>query len=227
MKTEMNNTKSLTRAQARMLDRDAIEEIGIPSIVLMENAGQRVVEYLLPLYQKGPIIVCCGKGNNGGDGLVVARYLDNYSLPVQVLLFADPLTLTGDAKLNYSIALNSKIKISVVDHANLNLVIDSILPSASWIIDGLFGTGLQGKVREPFDRIIQAINALKTSVLSIDIPSGLDCDTGEPLGSTIEATHTVTFTSLKKGFTQPKAKKFLGILHVASIGTPKIILEKV
>lgn len=222
----MHRKKTLTREEARELDRIAIEEFKIPSIALMENAGQRVAEHLLSYYQGGQIVICCGKGNNGGDGFVVARYLDNHHLPVHVLLFSDPKDLTDDAKLNYYIANKSGLMLTIVDDNNFKSVISTILPTASWIVDALFGTGLQGKVGSPFDRVIQAINDLKCSVVSIDIPSGLDCNSGESTGTAIQATHTITFTFLKKGFTNIDAKKFLGEVYIADIGIPKILLTE-
>src|SRR3954467_5232577 len=99
----------LTRAQARALDVRAIHEFGVPGIVLMENAGRGMAELIRSLGAKGPIVICCGKGNNGGDGFVIARHLDNAGLPVRVLLFTDPASLTGDAAINYHIVVRSGI----------------------------------------------------------------------------------------------------------------------
>jgi NAD(P)H-hydrate epimerase len=107
---------------------------------------------------------------------------------------------------------------TVVINENFNSVIQNILSQANWIIDAIFGTGLRGIVQPPYDKIIQAINNVNTNVLSIDIPSGLDCDLGEPLGIAVKAMHTVTFTNYKKGFINPQAKKFLGHVQVVDIG---------
>ena len=222
----MNQTLLLSRDEARELDRRTIEELGIPGIVLMENAGRATVDYLLSCGVKGKIIICCGKGNNAGDGFVVARYLDNLDLPVHILLFADPGALTGDAKINYDIAVKTSIPMTIINNEHLPAAIHEKLSQAEWIIDAIFGTGLQGPVREPYYTIIRAINECKAKILSVDIPSGLDCDTGEPLGIAINAAHTVTFVGNKKGFTNPGAKKFLGHVHVAGIGTPKILLSQ-
>jgi len=208
----------LTRAQVREIDRRAIEEFGVPGVVFMENAGRGAAEILLSLGVKGPVVICCGKGNNGGDGFVIARHLDNHGIPVQVLLFAKPEELTGDAAINCHIIERSKLPIHV--QPNLSEM-PALLSSAEWIVDALFGTGLRGNVREPFGNIIGAINASGKSVLAVDIPSGLDCDTGLPLGPTIKAAHTATFVAQKVGFANPAAKEYLGRVHVVDIGAPR------
>ncbi len=220
----VHNQLILSRDEVRELDRRAIEEYGIPGIVLMENAGRCIVDYLLSQDVQGNIIVCCGKGNNAGDGFVIARHLSNQDLSLQVLLFAKPDKLTGDAKTNFEILVKSSIPIIIVDDKNFNSVLNDILPNANWIIDALFGTGLYGTVQPPFDKIIQAINKANKKTLSVDIPSGLDCDSGEPLGVAVKATHTVTFVAYKKGFMNPQAKKYLGNIHVVNIGLPKVLI---
>ena len=115
----MNHSLLLSRDGARELDRRAIEELGIPGIVLMENAGRATVDYLLSCGVAGKIIICCGKGNNAGDGFVVARYLDNLDLPVHILLFADPEALTGDAKINYDIAVKTSLPMTIINDEHL------------------------------------------------------------------------------------------------------------
>ena len=173
----------LTREQARDLDRRAIDEFGVPGIVLMENAGRGMAELLLPLGIHGPVVILCGKGNNGGDGFVIARHLDNAGVRVRVLLFADPAELRGDAAVNHAILVKSGAPIEVrtdADEAQVRADLE-----ADWVIDALFGSGLQGPVRPPFNWIISAINASSARVFAVDIPSGLDCDTGQPMGPTV------------------------------------------
>jgi NAD(P)H-hydrate epimerase len=109
-----DDRKSLTRDQVRELDRRAMKEYGLPGVVLMENAGRGCVLSLLAHGCRGPVVICCGKGNNGGDGFVMARHLDARGIPVNVLLLADPASLRGDAAANYSIAVNSGIRVQVV-----------------------------------------------------------------------------------------------------------------
>ncbi len=215
----------LTREQARALDRRVIEEIGVPGVVLMENAGRGCAELLLRLGARGPVVVCCGKGNNGGDGFVIARWLDNAGVAVRVLLFARPEELTGDAAVMHRILARSGPPVEArldVDEAALR----AELASAAWAVDALFGSGLQGPVRPPFDRIIKAINASGVRVLAVDIPSGLDADTGEPVGPTIRATHTATIAAAKKGFARPEAAAWLGEVHVIDMGAPRRVLER-
>ncbi len=211
----------LTRAQVREIDRRAIEEFGVPGVILMENAGRGAADVLLSLGVTSPVVICCGKGNNGGDGFVIARHLDNHGIGVRVLLFARPEELTGDAAVNFRIIERSGLAIRIQpDVAKLA----HELADAAWIVDGLFGTGLSGAVRPPFDAIIAAINASGKPVMAVDIPSGLDCDTGLPLGTTIRATHTVTFVAEKLGFTRPAAGEWLGKVHVVDIGAPRRIM---
>ena len=231
--TSMNNTlndngtnkseKILSRDEVRALDRRAIEEFSMPGIILMENAGRGVVDYMLSCHAQGKIVICCGKGNNAGDGFVVARYLDNLNLAVHILIFANPENYLGDAKINYKIALKSLIPMTIVHHKNFNEVIETVLAKADWVVDALFGTGLKGKVQHPYDSVIQTINQMKTTILAIDIPSGLDCDSGQPLGCAVKATHTVTFVAIKQGFTEPDATQYIGHVHIVDIGIPKIL----
>jgi NAD(P)H-hydrate epimerase len=168
----------LTRDQSRDLDRRAMDEFAVRGIVLMENAGRGMAELLRSLGIAGPVVICCGKGNNGGDGFVIARHLDNAGVRLRVLLFADPAGLTGDAAVNHAILVRAGVPISVmagtaIDEGQLR----AELTTADWVVDALFGSGLQGPVRPPFDRVIAAINASRARVLAVDIPSGLDSDT--------------------------------------------------
>jgi len=222
-----SNSIVLTRDESRELDRRAREEFGMPGVVLMENAGRNVVDYLRARPLQGPVLVCCGKGNNGGDGFVIARHLDNHRIPVQVLLCAEPEELKDDAKTNFNIIVKSGLSISDLSKVSiLDKSLRTLMMSAEWIVDALFGTGLSGSVRAPFDKIIKEINHAAAHVLSVDIPSGLDCDTGQPLGIAVKAQHTVTFVGMKKGFVYPAAKKFLGNVYVADIGIPVSMIEK-
>jgi NAD(P)H-hydrate epimerase len=212
----------LSRNEVRVVDRRGIEEYGVPGVVLMENAGRGAADLLLSLGVHGRVVVCCGKGNNGGDGFVIARHLDNHQVPVRVLLFGRPEDLTGDAAINLHILSKAGLPITV--HADNPLHLEAVrreLDEAEWVVDALFGTGLSGPVRPPFDLVIAAINASPARVLAVDIPSGLDCDTGQPLGPTVRAGHTVTFVAPKKGFAAPAAQEWLGRVHVVDIGAPR------
>lgn len=211
----------LSTKQVREVDRQAIEEYGVPSIVLMENAGRGSAELLLRLGVHGRGVICCGKGNNGGDGLVIARHLDNFRVDVKVILFGDPGELSGDASINFKIIDKAGLPITVIKKEDINQeAIRQELAGAEWIIDALFGTGLSGPVKSPYDTIIDTINAANASVLAVDIPSGLDGDTGKPLGATIRANHTATFVAAKEGFANPDSEAWTGSVHVVSIGAP-------
>jgi NAD(P)H-hydrate epimerase len=216
---------SLNREQSRALDRKVIEEGGVPGVVLMENAGRGAAELLLQLGVKGSVLVCCGKGNNGGDGFVIARWLDNAGAAVRVLLFARPEDLSGDAAIMYHIIERNGPFIKILHSLNVDeATLGRELETAEWVVDALFGSGLQGPVRPPFDKIIEAINASRAQVLAVDIPSGLDADTGRPQGPTIRTHHTATIAAAKQGFTRPEAAAWLGQVHVIDMGAPRRLL---
>lgn len=214
----------LSRDDVRGVDRRAIEDYGVPGVVLMENAGRGAAEVLLSLGVRGRVTICAGKGNNGGDGFVSARHLDIHQVAVRVLVFARPEELTGDAAINFRIVEKAGLPLAVFGADVDQATIGRELATSEWVVDALFGTGLMGPVRPPFDRVIAAINASPARVLAMDIPSGLDCDTGMPLGPTIRAEHTVTFVAPKKGFAEPAAREWLGQVHVAGIGVPRAAL---
>jgi NAD(P)H-hydrate epimerase len=218
----------LTRAETRDFDRRAIEHFGIPALVLMENAGRATVDVMKSLGVNGPVLICCGKGNNGGDGLVIARHLANGALPVKVLLFAHPNDLSADAAAQWRINQRLQLPAEVWPGATLDEErLTSELAPAEWIVDALFGTGLTGPMRPPFDRIATCINASAARILAVDIPSGLDADTGLPMGQTVRAEHTVTFVAPKIGFAQPAAAPWLGHVHVADIGLSLQLAQKI
>jgi NAD(P)H-hydrate epimerase len=216
---------SLSREQSRALDRKVIEDGGVPGVVLMENAGRGAAELLLQLGVKGTVLVCCGKGNNGGDGFVIARWLDNAGAAVRVLLFARPEDLTGDAAIMYRIIERSGPPIKILGSSDIDETsLRRELETTEWVVDALFGSGLQGPARPPFDKIIGSINASGARVMAVDIPSGLDADTGQPQGLTIRAQHTATIAAVKKGFARPEAAAWLGQVHVIDMGAPRRLL---
>ena len=193
-------------------------------LVLMENAGRGCVEVLLRLGVKGPVTIACGKGNNAGDGFVIARHLDLRQIPVTVLLFADPAELTGDALANYTIAERSRIAMCPCWRAD---DIPELVEDADWFIDALLGTGAYGPPRPPLDRAIHLLNAATGKKLAIDLPSGLDCDRGTAAEPTFRADHTCTFVAPKIGFASLAAAEYLGQVHVVDIGVPRRLLEEI
>ncbi len=215
-----------TREQSRALDRRVMDVFGVPGIVLMENAGRGMAELLRELGIQGPVIICCGKGNNGGDGFVIARHLDNAGVRLRVLLFAQPAELAGDAAVNYAILARAGVPITVMGGTSLDEgQLRAELTTVDWVVDALFGSGLQGPVRSPFDRVIESINASGARVFAVDIPSGLDSDAGRPMGATVRAHHTATVAALKRGFVEPGAGEWLGKVHVVGMGAPRSALS--
>ena len=205
-----------------------MQEYGVPGVVLMENAGRGAAELFLRLNpERPPVLILCGPGNNGGDGFVMARHLQNAGVEVDVLLFGSVDQLSPDAKVNGQIWQKSAALWTVDPAGPLDADIRRIINGAQGlIVDALFGTGLTRALTAPYDEAVAAVNASGRPVLAVDIPSGLDCDTGEPLGPTIKATHTATFVTLKKGFLNPKARPWLGEVHVIGIGAPKKLVDE-
>ena len=198
--------RSLTRAEVRNVDRRAIEEFGLPGVVLMENAGCNAADVLLTAGVTGRVVICCGKGNNGGDGFVIARHLDNAGVDVRVLLVCDPEDYVGDAATFLRVIQSARLPLRRIPTAAVDEW-KTELQSAEWIVDALLGTGLTGSVREPYVTAINAINTSGKEVLAVDLPSGMDADTGQPLGVCVRATRTVTFVARKIGFDQPGAER--------------------
>ena len=214
---------TLTRQQVREIDRRAIEEYGIAGVVLVENAGRGVVEVMENLNINGLVHIVCGKGNNAGDGFVIARHLDLLGIETIVHRCCSDNELTGDALINYRIIERSGL--TIVPFTTIEELERQFL-NATWIVDALLGTGLTGTVRSPFADIIDCMNTSGKPILAIDLPSGMDADTGEPLGIAVKAQLTITFVAPKTGFTNPHAGQYTGIVHVAGIGAPRALLAE-
>ncbi len=222
---------TLTREQSRQVDRLAIEKYGISGLVLMENAGRGVADKVCQLAadpkKAGQIVICCGKGNNAGDGFVIARHLHLRGFDVSVLLWANADELGGDAETNFRILQNIGLPVELLSDEHDVDRLDKHLDGAACIVDALLGTGARGEPRPPLDEVIDRINAAEAPVLAVDLPSGLDCDSGQPATHTIRATLTCTFFSAKPGFFAPGAKSYTGELHVLDIGLPPDLIEQV
>ena len=217
---------ALTRAQVREIDRRAVDEYGMSSLVLMENAGRGAADVLCRLGVAGPVVVCCGKGNNAGDGFVIARHLDLRRFEVRVLLCAQPVSLQGDALASFNILAKSDVPIEVFGQRFDAERLATLLEGAAWIVDALLGTGAVGDPKPPLDAVIGELNTSAIPILAIDVPSGLDCDTGQPSRSTIVAVHTCTFVARKRGFLAPDAAHYTGQTHICDIGVPRILLAE-
>jgi NAD(P)H-hydrate epimerase len=220
---------ALTRAQVREVDRKAIEEYEVPGVVLMENAGRNATQLISGWLPKGgSVAIVCGRGNNGGDGFVIARHLHNAGVDVALLMACDPQRLTGDAATNARIA--EKMSLPFVPFQTEAEIAQARahLGRAAIIVDGVLGTGFSGDVRSPLDQVIHAINAAKADrVVAIDVPSGLDCDTGRPSNATVVAHETITFVARKAGFQAEGASAYTGNVHVADIGAPREAVQAV
>jgi NAD(P)H-hydrate epimerase len=213
----------MTRDEARAFDFKAINTIGIPGVVLMENAGRSCAELVkekLHNTANPKVCILCGTGNNGGDGYVIARHLRNAGMKVIVVICGNNNKIKGDAKINLDIldAINQAVEQLDSDSSEIVRKIKEYALDADMIIDCLLGTGLKGTVKDGCKQIIETVNSMECPVLAVDIPSGLDCDTGKPLGVAIKADYTVTFIALKKGFTFEHASGFTGEIYIASIG---------
>ena len=225
---------ALDRLQCRRLDRLATEEFGLPGVVLMENAGRGVADLIVELGIDGPVAICCGKGNNAGDGFVIARHLALRGYHPRVLLWGEPDELSGDAAINFRVIQRTGIVIETfstshfADRWESDLMrIRGHFDPADWIVDALLGTGARGSPRPPLDRVIELINRAACRKLAVDVPSGLDCDTGIPSNHTVKAMHTCTFVAPKTGFLMPAAADYLGQVHVLDIGAPREVLDRV
>ena len=199
--------------QQRALDTWAIEQLGIPGLDLMELAGSGLADLAGGLVPAGPMVVVCGKGNNGGDGLVAARVLRQRGRELRVLLLADPGELQGDARVNCE----------RLPGPPPEPFTEAALQHAAGIVDAIFGTGFSGEPREPAAGAIEAINAAAgggSTVIACDVPSGVDASTGESLGAAVRATATATFHAAKPGLWISPGKSLSGDIHVIEIGIP-------
>ena len=212
----------LSRAQVRAVDRIAIEEYGIPGIVLMENAARSVVEAMQSRYadlSKRSIGIICGPGNNGGDGYAIARHLAN--LDLNPLLFESDEKPKGEGLMNHQIAIRMGLEREPIYDM-------SKLGGLDLLVDAVFGTGLTRAIQSPIRTSIKEMNESGYPIVAVDIPSGLDCDTGLPLGDAcIRADLTVTFVAEKLGFANPKSKQYTGEIVVGEIGCPREIIDRV
>jgi len=216
----------LSSHQCRLADRLAVEQYGFSGLVLMENAGRGAADVLCQLGIDGPVVVCCGRGNNAGDGFVIARHLHLRGYAVRVLVWGKPDELSGDAAANFNILRKTDVPIEVFDAGHEPERLARSLDGAAWCIDALLGTGARGEPRPPLDAVIDQLNSAAARILAVDLPSGLDCDTGKPSRHTIRAAETCTFLAAKPGFFQPEAAQYVGRLHVLDIGTPPEIIRR-
>lgn len=217
-------TLILSSEQIRRLDTDAVAELRIPSLLLMENAARGAAELV---HAHGPwtsITILCGPGNNGGDGLALSRLLAADGVDADTILVRGNKELSADADVNAHLLWQTGCRLREIDIEAIKHLLQ-LRSTSDLIVDALLGTGIRGAVRSPWRDVIHAINSSAATVLSLDVPSGLDCDSGQPSGTAVKADLTVTFAAMKKGFLQPEARAFLGDIRVAHIGLPKNWIE--
>ena len=223
---------SLTREQVRAVDQRAIETLGLPGLVLMENAGRQGADVVCALLRKkniprGPrcaarVAIVAGAGNNGGDGFVIARHLSLRGVAVAAYLVSPAEAISGDARVNLDAwrALGGEI------HEAATLTEEQRAAhfcEADLIVDAVGGTGITGPLRPALARAVEQINqaaAAGVAVVAVDCPTGLNCDTGTPAGVCVRADVTVTFVARKVGFDVPASEAYTGNVIVADIGIP-------
>ncbi|RQD76273.1 MAG: NAD(P)H-hydrate dehydratase [Candidatus Syntrophonatronum acetioxidans] len=219
--------KVVTGEKMREMDNRAMEEYGIPGIVLMENAGLRVVEEIIKRYslQNLRVIIACGRGNNGGDGFVIARHLINKGIRTEVYALAREEDYRGDALANYLILKNMGIKIKyMLEEKDLD-ILEIDLSHATLLVDALLGTGLSSEVKGLPGEVINRINLSSVPVISVDIPSGVQADTGQILGRGVKAQQTVTFALPKQGLFLYPGAALAGEVTVGDISMPREVME--
>ena len=217
----------MSRQEVRDYDAWAIGQMGIPGTTLMENAGRSAAQIAMQMLtdKSDPAVsIFCGAGNNGGDGFVIARHLVNGGLDAKISLCAPREKIRGDAQTNFLTCEKMGIPIFDLDMAEdeIHSQVRKLCEGCGLIVDAMFGTGFKGELSSPFVALISCVNAVGVPILSVDIPSGLDCDSGEPLPVCIEATATVSFVAAKKGFfANGQIHRAVGQLFIASIGIVK------
>jgi NAD(P)H-hydrate epimerase len=212
----------------QLMDQYTIERMGLPGVVLMENAGARVVEEILENAPcKNPrVIVLAGGGNNGGDGFVIARRLFDAGMKPLLCLLVNPDRIKGDAKIHFDVYVNRGLPIFYL-HENPLQSLREEVNQADIVIDAILGTGINGPVREPFHEVITLVNECEGEkcVVSVDIPSGVSSDTGKVVGVAIKATKTITFVFPKKGFFLNDGPKYIGEWTAVDISVPPSIAD--
>ncbi len=221
----------LSRAQVRAVDQRAVERLHIPSLILMENAGKNAADWLHARFGSPArrAVIFCGTGNNGGDGFVIARHLHNAGWHAEIMLVGDADHMTADAATHHAIAEAMGIAIrSLAGIDDIGAFVTSCLTTDDIVIDALLGTGFRGAVRDPQASVIAALNATSVyATIAVDVPSGLDCDSGEVGNVAIRADATITFVAAKTGFSRNQGPAQVGEVHVVDIGAPPTLIDEV
>jgi NAD(P)H-hydrate epimerase len=213
----------------RAYDKYAIETCHVPGVVLMENAGRGAADVIAQIAGEDEprIVVVCGAGNNGGDGFAVARHLLSRGFEVHCFLTSRSEKVTGDARINHDAYIDLGGEYTELPEGSDLGPLENELSQATMAVDALFGTGLARPIEGHLKDVIEVINDLGNHRVSLDIPSGLDADTGTPLGTAVHAHDTVTFGALKMGLLTPEGARLSGRVHVVDLGVPPIVLAEV
>ena len=213
----MRRVKALTRAQSQSVDRLAVAEYGIPGLILMENASRGIAAIVDAI--PGSIRVFCGPGNNGGDGFGCARHLVNRGRDVTLVLVADESAFSAESDAGINLRIVRRMGVPIVPLAEA--------PEAAVSVDALFGTGLTRPLEGPYRDAVDAINGGTGVTVAVDLPSGLDADTGEVLGVAVRADQTATMVAPKVGFGRGAGPEHVGEVRVVDIGAPRELVERV
>ena len=245
---------TLSREQVRAVDRIAVEQFGMTGLVLMENAARGCADVLLQAGVGGPVLICAGAGNNGGDGLAMARHLANAGCTVQVLLWQDrgdlvPLlesataeketliceSLAPDAAANFAIALRMGIPITLCNWTSVAAADDSTLAqllatvrgeAVDWVVDAWLGTGARLPLSAEMGRVLALVNQLDCRRMAVDLPTGLECDSARHDAHVFRADLTCTFVGLKPALSDAAADAICGRIQTVDIGVPRICIEQ-
>lgn len=220
--------RGITRESSRAVDRHATEVLQIPSMCLMENAGAGSARLVLELgyAESGGVLIVCGTGNNGGDGMVVARHLFVAGFRTELVLLPVPpgRSMAPDAANQLRICRSLEIPTQNLGEEAALQKLETSLCGVDSVVDGLFGTGLDRPVTGLAAEVVQILNASDVPRIALDVPSGLDCDLGTPAGSPtapcIRAAVTLTFVAPKLGFAVDGSQAYTGDVHVVGIGAP-------
>jgi hydroxyethylthiazole kinase-like uncharacterized protein yjeF len=216
-----SDRRVLSRTEVRNLDAAAVRELGLCGLLLMENAARGVADVIQREFANvNRITILCGPGNNGGDGLAVCRQLAAVNIAASVFVVTGGKQLSDDAAANLKFLTAASHPPECSEDSAAAITAVQTLTKHDLIVDCLLGTGVRGPVKAPFDQVIEAVNASHATVIAVDVPSGLNCDTGAADGVCVLADRTVTFVGLKQGFLLPIASDFLGQVTVAHIGLP-------
>lgn len=216
------------KEQMRTIDKIAVEKVGLPSIVLMENSGKVVFDEIMKMRSTFErVILLCGPGNNGGDGFVIARHLHNLNVPIKVFIIGKASHIHGDSLSNLNILKKLSIPIDEVFDGGGFVKLEKALRQGSLVVDAIFGSGLSKDVFGIYTEVFDLVNELATNILSVDIPSGVNCDTGKVMGNAIRANKTVSLVIPKVGNIMFPGSEYNGELLIKGIGVPDIVINEV